>query len=76
MRKGRWLELPKDYDYEVLSHPGKANILYDALSRKVNLEWKRVRQWFNDSRKDQGSLDNSSSRRCKERIMFENDVSV
>ena len=43
MRKRRWLELLKDYDYEILYHPGKANVVADALSRKVNLERKRPR---------------------------------
>ena len=43
MRQRRWLELLKDYDCEILYHPGKANIVADALSRKVNLERKRPR---------------------------------
>ncbi|KAI3735922.1 hypothetical protein L6452_15448 [Arctium lappa] len=30
----RWLELLKDYDCELLYHPGKANVVADALSRK------------------------------------------
>ena len=29
----RWLELLKDYDMSVLYHPGKANVVADALSR-------------------------------------------
>ncbi|KAA0045453.1 ty3-gypsy retrotransposon protein [Cucumis melo var. makuwa] len=32
----RWLELVKDYDCEILYHPGKANVVADALSRKVS----------------------------------------
>ena len=34
MRQRRWLELVKDYDCEILYHPGKANRVADALSRK------------------------------------------
>jgi hypothetical protein len=34
MRQRRWLELIKHYDLEVHYHPGKANVVADALSRK------------------------------------------
>ncbi|GMP22048.1 hypothetical protein CsSME_00000233 [Camellia sinensis var. sinensis] len=34
MRQRRWLELIKDYDLEIRYHPGKANTVADALSRK------------------------------------------
>ncbi|WVZ63913.1 hypothetical protein U9M48_013506 [Paspalum notatum var. saurae] len=34
MRQRRWLELIKDYDMEIHYHPGKANVVADALSRK------------------------------------------
>ncbi|KAJ9556187.1 hypothetical protein OSB04_010801 [Centaurea solstitialis] len=34
MRQRRWLELLKDYDCDLLYHPGKANVVADALSRK------------------------------------------
>ncbi|KAL4013763.1 hypothetical protein IC575_025946 [Cucumis melo] len=34
MRQRRWLELVKEYDCEILYHPGKANVVADALSRK------------------------------------------
>jgi len=35
MRQRRWLELNKDYNLQVHYHPGKANMVADALSRKA-----------------------------------------
>ena len=34
MRQRRWIELLKDYDYQILYHLEKANVVTDALSRK------------------------------------------
>jgi hypothetical protein len=34
MRQRRWLELIKDYELENHYHPGKTNVVADALSRK------------------------------------------
>nr|GFC85130.1 putative reverse transcriptase domain-containing protein [Tanacetum cinerariifolium] len=34
MRQRRWLELLSDYDCKIHYHPGKANVVADALSRK------------------------------------------
>ena len=38
MRLRRWLEIIMDYDLEILYHPGKANVVADALSQKSNYE--------------------------------------
>jgi hypothetical protein len=35
-RQRRWLELIKDYELEIHYHPGKANVVADALSHKVS----------------------------------------
>nr|GEX25453.1 hypothetical protein [Tanacetum cinerariifolium] len=34
MRQRQWIELLSDYDCEICYHPGKANVVADALSRK------------------------------------------
>jgi hypothetical protein len=39
MRQRRWLELIKDYDWEVHYHPGKANVIVVALSRKTHCNY-------------------------------------
>ncbi|GJR02295.1 putative reverse transcriptase domain-containing protein [Tanacetum coccineum] len=39
----RWIELFSDYECEICYHPGKANVVADALSRKKRLKPRRVR---------------------------------
>ena len=39
MKQRRWLALIKDYDCEINYHPGKANVVVDALSRKSMVEF-------------------------------------
>ncbi|GJY39458.1 putative reverse transcriptase domain-containing protein [Tanacetum coccineum] len=43
MRQHRWLELLSNYDCEMRYHPGKANVVTDALSRKERNNPLRVR---------------------------------
>ena len=36
MRQRRWIEFLKDYDFQLIYHLGKENVVADALSRKKN----------------------------------------
>ena len=47
MWQRRWLELIKDYKLEVHYHPGKANVVVDALSRKIQCHCLRTRSGDN-----------------------------
>ncbi|GJT31656.1 putative reverse transcriptase domain-containing protein [Tanacetum coccineum] len=42
MRQHRWLELLVDYDCEIRYHPGKENVVADALSRKERIKPLRI----------------------------------
>jgi hypothetical protein len=65
LRQRRWLEMIKDYDLEIHYHPGKANVVEDALSQKpfrmkgTNLleDWKKESAQLNACLGDNGSLE-------------------
>jgi hypothetical protein len=44
LRQWRWLELIKDYDLGINYHPGKANVVVDALRRMSNLNMLATRE--------------------------------
>ena len=42
LRHRRWLEFIKDYDVGINYHPGKVNIVADALSRRSNCDMLKI----------------------------------
>nr|GEY36758.1 putative reverse transcriptase domain-containing protein [Tanacetum cinerariifolium] len=52
MRQRRWIELLSDYDCEIFYHPGKANVVADAISRKEKEKPLRVRSLVLTDHKD------------------------
>ena len=45
MRQRRWMEFLKDYEFGLNYHPGKANVVADALSRKsLHASWMMVKE--------------------------------
>jgi hypothetical protein len=44
LRPRRWLELIKDYDLGINYHPGKANVVADALSRRSHVNMLATRE--------------------------------
>ncbi|GJT74702.1 putative reverse transcriptase domain-containing protein [Tanacetum coccineum] len=54
MRQRRWLELLSDYDYKIRYHPGKANVVADALNRKERI--KPLRKPENIENEDVGGM--------------------
>ena len=45
MRQRRWMEFLEDYDFILHYHPGKANVVADALSRKSRGVLASIASW-------------------------------
>ncbi|GJV94405.1 putative reverse transcriptase domain-containing protein [Tanacetum coccineum] len=56
MRQRRWIELLSDYDCEIRYHPGKTNVVADALSRKERVKSKEAVKVENIEAKDIGGM--------------------
>ena len=56
MRQRRWLELIKDYDLGNNYHPGKANVVADALSRKTSCNHMEIPTFDKDLRNELGRM--------------------
>ena len=68
MRQRRWMEFLEDYDFTLHYHPGKANVVADALNRKsrgvlasiASQEWQMLEAvgqfWLQYNEQAQGTL--------------------
>ncbi|GJX52769.1 putative reverse transcriptase domain-containing protein [Tanacetum coccineum] len=52
MCQRRWIELFSDYDYEIRYHPGKKNVVADALRADKMYYDLRDRYWWSGMKKD------------------------
>ncbi|CAN6462542.1 unnamed protein product [Victoria cruziana] len=46
LRQRRWIEFLTDYDFQMRYHPGKANVVADALSRKTHISTAMLSVWL------------------------------
>ena len=46
LKQRRWLELIKDYDCTIEYHPGKANVVENALSRRLESSLSHMRSGY------------------------------
>jgi hypothetical protein len=56
LRQQRWLELIKDCDLRINYHPGKANVIADALSRRSHLNMLEHGNYYQNFAKNLRSL--------------------
>ena len=45
MRQRGWMEFLEDYDFTLHYHPGKTNVVADALSRKSRGDLASIASW-------------------------------
>ncbi|GKF13682.1 putative reverse transcriptase domain-containing protein [Tanacetum coccineum] len=74
MRQRRWIELLNDYDYAIRYHPGKANVIADALSQKERIEplRKEAVKTENIDAKDIGGILKNLEARTDEKLCLDN----
>jgi hypothetical protein len=71
LRQRRWLELIKDYDLGINYHPGKANVVVDALSRKKYYNTSFARTMQPELRREMEHLNLRMMNECKVRMEVE-----
>ncbi|WVZ74220.1 hypothetical protein U9M48_022432 [Paspalum notatum var. saurae] len=77
MRQRRWLELIKDYDLEIHYHPGKANVVADALSpQKHDPGMAHIREGIAEAKRDCFTLDNQGVLWFKNRLVVPKDMEL
>nr|GEZ36720.1 putative reverse transcriptase domain-containing protein [Tanacetum cinerariifolium] len=72
MRQRCWLELLSDYDCEIRYHPGKANVVADALSRKERSKPLRARKEENFIKEDLHGMINKLEPRADRTLCLNN----
>ncbi|WVZ51983.1 hypothetical protein U9M48_003080, partial [Paspalum notatum var. saurae] len=78
MRQRRWLELIKDYNLEIHYHPGKANVMADALSCRAHchIGYGAIREGIDEEKKACFTLDDQAVLWFKHRLVVPKDMEL